>query len=374
MMSRFGKSAAAKPEVKEEIAAVQPAVDPAFSHDRPPGGGIVQELSEGSRGPEPAGLRSSRVEVEHYTTRNWGGRHENEDRIMCYKDEIPSHRPAFDLVGVLDGHDTETASDMVSQRLPGEVSGRLKKGDTIAEANTASMAKLENDLKSLTSSAGTCVLSCAIAGRFVWCANLGDCRSCLVGLVVPEGPAASSSVPTGPAVMKPKVSSFTWMSQDHKAANPAERARVLAAGGMMQDGRVEGLEPLRTLGDFDVKAQVNKGVISTIPEVRRHELVPIDPTKPAQAVLVCATDGVWDCMEAKDIMDLIRARKEICKLQLAMAKESGDPRKPMNKEVLRELAEDLVQFSIAKGSRDDCTAVVAFISVPPTSDGTTATL
>jgi hypothetical protein len=88
---------------------------------------------------------------------------------MCYKDEIPSHRLAFDLVGVLDGHDTETASDMVSQRLPGEVSGRLKKGDTIAEANTASMAKLENDLKSITSSAGTCVLSCAIAGRFVWC-------------------------------------------------------------------------------------------------------------------------------------------------------------------------------------------------------------
>lgn len=78
--------------------------------------------------------------------------------------------------------------------------------------------------------------------------------------------------------------------------------------------------------------------------------------------------------EAKDIIDLIRARKEICKLQLAMAKESGDPRKPMDKEVLRELAEDLVQFSIAKGSRDDCTAVVAFISVPPTSDGTTATL
>merc|ERR1719203_2358544 len=53
-----------------------------------------------------------RVEVAHHTAMNWGGRHDNEDRLMDCRDHHQSL--AFHTLGVCDGHDTETASDNVS--------------------------------------------------------------------------------------------------------------------------------------------------------------------------------------------------------------------------------------------------------------------
>lgn len=132
----------------------------------------------------------------------------------------------------------------------------------------------------------------------------------------------------------------------------------MQAGGVVTDGRVEGLEPSRTLGDFDVKNHVKEGVISIVPEVRRYELG--DGTSPAYAVLVCATDGVWDVLMGQDVCDLIQARKELGRLLAAVREGATADRKP-----LQDLAEDFVQFSIAKGSSDDCTALVALVAVGP---------
>lgn len=342
----------------EDVARVVTPVDISSSapDSRGPGAGLLAEVTEQdieAEGPQaPAAVH---VEVEHYTARNWGGRHENEDRVMNKEDELPESRLRFHTVGVLDGHDTEVASDLVSSRLPGEVGRWLKQGCTVVEAYTRSMEALEDQLKAVTSSAGTCCLSCTIAGRFLWCSNLGDCRAILVPLAVPDS--------TGSAhLLKPKVTGITWMSRDHKASSPEEKRRIERAGGQVMDGRVEGLEPSRTLGDFDVKLRVAKNVVSIVPEVRRHEFVP-NGSAPAQAVLVCATDGVWDVLNGTDICNLIVARKDICGLQTAMASGSARP----DRQVLKLLAEDLVQFSIAKGSRDDCTAICALISVPADS-------
>jgi serine/threonine protein phosphatase PrpC len=248
----------------------------------------------------------------------------------------------------MDGHDSEAASDLVSRNLPGVICRHLKAGEPFVEAYTMTMAELENELKKLASTAGTCVNSCTVAGRFVWCANLGDCRAILVPLQVP-----SASPPERTA---PKANSIVWLSRDQKASSPEEARRIKAAGGMVIDGRVEGLEPSRTLGDFDVKMHTRKGVISIEPEVRCYELG--DGVSPAQAILVCATDGVWDVITGQDICDLIHARKEIRRLQSTIGVDPDCNTRP-----LKDLAEDLVQFSIARGSRDDCTAVVALISV-----------
>lgn len=355
MASRFGKPAAPKPPpIEEEMARV--LQNYTATTGAAAGAGLLLELGELSNdGKVEEPPHACFVEVEHHTARNWGGRHENEDRVMATRDELPDCRLFFHTVGVLDGHDTEVASDLVSSRLPNEVGRRLKQGSSVVEAYTRAVEELEDQLKTVTSSAGTCMLSCTIAGRFLWCANLGDCRAILVPLAVPD------AVPS--PVLKPKPTGITWMSQDHKASSPHEKLRIESAGGQVYDGRVEGLEPSRTLGDFDVKAQVNKGVISIVPEIRRHEFVP-KGSSPAQAVLVCATDGVWDVLSGHDVCNLIVARKEICKLQADLAAGSERP----DRKVLKLLAEDLVQFSIAKGSRDDCTAIVALISVPPASD------
>lgn len=359
MTSRFGgKVAEKKAPIPEESARILPPAEPSFAAraaERAPGGGLLLELSEQAGAVSPP--CRCQVEIEHYSVQCWGGRHSNEDRVVAHRDMLPESNIAFHTVGVLDGHDTDVASDLVSSRLPGEMGRWLKEGYSVVEAYTRSMAELEEQLKAFTSSAGSCVLSCTIAGRFLWCSNLGDCRAILVPLAVPDAAAAASS-----GVLKPKVTGITWMSQDQKASTASERQRIHQAGGQVMDGRVEGLEPSRTLGDFDVKANVKPGVISIIPEIRRHEFVP-DGATPAQAVLVCATDGVWDVLTGQDVCNLIVARKEICKLQADMAAGCEAP----DRDVLKLLAEDLVQFSIAKGSRDDCTAIVSLISVPSAS-------
>lgn len=259
---------------------------------------------------------------------------------------------SYRTVGVLDGHDTDSASDLVSRLLPDAVSKRLKDGKPLIEAYTDAMAEMEESLKKVHASAGTCVNSCTIAGRFVWCANLGDCRSAIV-------PLQEERAHTG----APKAAGIYWMSQDHKASCPSEMKRIRAAGGTVTDGRVEGLEPSRTLGDFDVKMSTKRGVISIVPEVRCFELG--DGRSTEHAILVCGSDGVWDVITGQDICDLIHARKDLSKLMDANI--AGTPIAPGLRKPLRDLAEDVVQFAVAKGSMDDCTCVAALITVLPSS-------
>lgn len=290
------------------------------------------------------------VQVEHHSAKNYKGNHENEDRWIDHHDADETLQLDFHMVGVLDGHDTESASDLVSRLLPAAVSKRLKEGSPLFESYADAMAEMEESLKKVHASAGTCVNSCTIAGRFVWCANLGDCRSALVPLQAERGSAGG-----------PKAAGIYWMSQDHKASSPSEMRRIKAAGGTVVDGRVEGLEPSRTLGDFDVKTSTKKGVISIIPEVRCFELG--DGRSLEHAILVCGTDGVWDVLSAQDICDLIHARKDLAKLMDAAA--SGKPVTPALRRPLRDLAEDVVQFAVAKGSMDDCTCVATLITAHP---------
>mmetsp|Transcript_4209 Transcript_4209/g.10845 ORF Transcript_4209/g.10845 Transcript_4209/m.10845 type:complete len:343 (-) Transcript_4209:70-1098(-) len=340
-MSRFGRAsraAAPKEPIQEADADLVTGTGMPY--------GLVDMEKEAKSAP------TCHIEVAVHSVKNWGGRHENEDRHMAHQDTFGSVN--FHTIGVLDGHDTDSASDLVARTLPGVLSKQLKEGKTIEQGYVAAMAELEDALKKIHASAGTCVCSCTVAGRYVWCANLGDCRAVLLPLQVPETAAAAKAT---------KVQNLVWMSRDHKANLPEEKRRIAAAGGHVVDGRVEGLEPSRTLGDFDVKMQVKKGVISIVPDVRRYELGDGQPGI-SQALLVCCTDGVWDVMSGQDVVDLIHARKELAALQASIC--AGEK---ANCQPLRDFAGDLVDFSIARGSRDDCTAVCALISVLPPARG-----
>lgn len=344
MASRFGLNSRSPIRYREDSAPLATELQ---------GPASLLDLLQEADGSEP---QLCRVVVEHFTTQNWGKRHGNEDRVMYHEDKLPNGSLSFHCVGVMDGHDTEVASDHVSRCLPLEVSRLLKEGYSVVDAYKKCMEILEAQLKQVTASAGTCVLSCTLAGRFVWCANLGDCRAMLVSLVVPDNVDATpqSSLP------KPQIDRIVWLSRDHKASLPYERERIANVGGTVVDGRVGGLEPSRTLGDFDVKAGVNPDVISIVPDIKRHELG--NGTDISQALIICATDGVWDLLSGTDICNLVVARNQIVALQSAMASSSEAS---IDTSVLRALAEDCVQFSVAKGSRDDCTAIVTFVSVPP---------
>lgn len=252
------------------------------------------------------------VQVACSTKQCWGGRHENEDRFVTVTDSTAGGLP-FHIVGVMDGHDTAVASDTVSQLLPEVLSPHLKAGMPVADAYILAMAELEETLRDVHSTAGTCVLSCAVAGRFVWCSNLGDCRAALIRLRAPEQNGGA-----------PSLESLCWLSCDQKASTTAEQSRIQQAGGKVVDGRVCGLEPSRTLGDFDVKEETGEGVISIVPEIRRAELG--DGNDAAYALLICATDGVWDVLSGQDVAKMVKGREELGPLlqqQLSSRSESG---------------------------------------------------
>lgn len=340
-MSRFGRRGDRPP--KEPV----PEADAGLVETL--GEGVPISLVEVEKDMARTGC-TCRVEHASHTETNWGNRHGNEDRVMKVRGNHAGH--SFHTIGVLDGHDTEMASDAVSKLFPPAVAKHLKAGHPVEEAFRVTMAECEKALSRTVQTAGTCVCSCLVAGRHVWCGNLGDCRSCLITLQVPE--SASSAT---------KCTSCVWMSKDHKGSVPEEIARIRALGGRVSDGRIEGLEPSRTLGDFDVKAATPPGVISIIPEVRCHAMG--ENGLPDQAVIVCATDGVWDVISGQDICDLIHARRELAGVQYSSVRQATGS---VDNAPLKVLAEDLVQFAVARGSHDDCTAVVALVTVRPPGD------
>jgi serine/threonine protein phosphatase PrpC len=79
---------------------------------------------------------------------------------------------------------------------------------------------------------GCTAVSAFVKGRKIFIANCGDSRAviCRSGLAMP-------------------------LTVDHKPSLPLEKARILAAGGVVLHGRVNGnLNLTRSIGDFAFKA------------------------------------------------------------------------------------------------------------------------
>jgi serine/threonine protein phosphatase PrpC len=85
------------------------------------------------------------------------------------------------------------------------------------------------------------------------------------------------------------------LSEDHKPDNLDEKKRILAAGGFVEDNRVNGsLNLSRSLGDFEYKSNEKKSykeqMVTSLPEVTKVERTDKDQ------FLVLACDGIWDCL------------------------------------------------------------------------------
>lgn len=123
------------------------------------------------------------------------------------------------------------------------------------------------------------------------------------------------------------------LSFDHKPANEEEKVRIQGAGGFVEYGRVNGnLALSRALGDFEFKKNYSlspeKQIITANPDVTCHELSEEDE------FLVLACDGIWDCLNSQQVVDIVRGQvaegKElwevcemICDLCLAPDTSSG---------------------------------------------------
>ena len=129
-------------------------------------------------------------------------------------------------------------------------------------------------ISQFTGCTATVVLICKDA---IFCANAGDSRTIL----------GRSS----------KTNSVEALSEDHKPDNAEEKARIEAAGGFVEENRVNGsLNLSRSLGDFEYKSNPKKSykeqMVTCDPEVR---CVQRQPSHDEFIILAC--DGIWDCVD-----------------------------------------------------------------------------
>lgn len=95
------------------------------------------------------------------------------------------------------------------------------------------------------------------------------------------------------------------MSEDHKPTNTGESARITAAGGFVEFGRVNGnLALSRAIGDFEFKQNYSlepeKQIVTADPEFTTHQI------DGEEEFLVLACDGIWDCLSSQQVVDFVR--------------------------------------------------------------------
>ncbi|BGP43534.1 Protein phosphatase 2C 2 [Rhodotorula kratochvilovae] len=206
--------------------------------------------------------------------------------VLSLGDETNGKKTSF--FAVYDGHGGSTvakfAGDTVHSRLA--ANDFFKRKDWEASLKRAYL-ETDEDLRANPDFRGdpsgcTAVSAIITPERNIICANAGDSRA-----VMSVGGEA-----------KP-------LSFDHKPTNQGETSRIVAAGGFVEFGRVNGnLALSRALGDFDFKQSANldpeQQIVTADPDITVHEATPDDE------FLVLACDGIWDVLTSQQVIDYVR--------------------------------------------------------------------
>ncbi|KAL2011765.1 hypothetical protein VTN00DRAFT_4483 [Thermoascus crustaceus] len=197
----------------------------------------------------------------------------------------PDKRLSF--FGVYDGHGGDKVAQFAGENIhkivakqesfaKGDIEQALKDGFLATDRAILEDPKYEEEVSGCTASVGI------ISRDKIWVANAGDSRSVL-GV---KGRA------------KP-------LSFDHKPQNEGEKARISAAGGFVDFGRVNGnLALSRAIGDFEFKKSAElapeQQIVTAYPDVTVHEITEDDE------FLVIACDGIWDCQSSQAVIEFVR--------------------------------------------------------------------
>ncbi|ORX71573.1 PP2C-domain-containing protein [Linderina pennispora] len=197
----------------------------------------------------------------------------------------PDNESAF--FAVYDGHGGQTSALFAGDQLQnfivsnehyaaGDFEKAIKAGYINADA------ELRKDPKMVNDSSGCTAVSVLITkeGK-VYCGNAGDSR-CIIST---KGRAIA-------------------LSNDHKPKDEIEFNRIMAGGGFVEFGRVNGnLALSRAIGDFEFKNNpalpAEKQIVTADPDVIGHKLSADDE------FLVIACDGIWDCMTNQQVAQFV---------------------------------------------------------------------
>jgi protein phosphatase 2C family protein 2/3 len=199
--------------------------------------------------------------------------------------------------GVYDGHGGDKVAIYTGEHLheivakqdafaEGDIKKALQDGFLATDRAILSDPRYEEEVSGCTASVGI------LSKDKIYVANSGDSRTVL-GV---KGRA------------KP-------LSFDHKPQNEAEKARIQAAGGFVDFGRVNGnLALSRAIGDFEFKKSADlppeQQIVTAFPDVEIHEITSDDE------FLVVACDGIWDVQSSQAVIEFVR-RGIVAKQDLA---------------------------------------------------------
>jgi protein phosphatase 1G len=182
--------------------------------------------------------------------------------------------------------DTQIVTDAGRRLLAGYAEEGLAQGDGGASRDRLGGDQMDDDEGSMHAgpSAGCTSVVAVLKGSTLYVANAGDSRAVLCRAGVAQD-----------------------MSMDHKPTLDGEKARILAAGGFVADGRVKGSLALsRAIGDMEFK-QANhlpaeQQMVTALPDVQSVRLTAGDE------FLIIACDGIWDVMTSQAAVDFVRQR------------------------------------------------------------------
>lgn len=123
----------------------------------------------------------------------------------------------------------------------------------------------------------------------IYCANAGDSRT----VMCEKGVAVD-------------------LSEDHKPDLPAERSRIVGAGGEVSEGRVNGMLALsRAIGDFDYKGVTPPKDANSAWFLKNHMVTAYPDVKVVQLhkdieFIILACDGIWDCKTSDEVVQHFR--------------------------------------------------------------------
>ncbi|KAG9237526.1 phosphatase 2C-domain-containing protein [Amylocarpus encephaloides] len=205
----------------------------------------------------------------------------------------------FSFFGVYDGHGGDRVAVFAGENIhqivakqeafkKGDIEQALKDGFLATDRAILNDPRYEEEVSGCTASVGI------VSAKKIFVGNAGDSRSVL-GV---KGRA------------KP-------LSFDHKPQNEGEKARITAAGGFVDFGRVNGnLALSRAIGDFEFKKSAElapeQQIVTAFPDVTVHDITDDDE------FLVVACDGIWDCQSSQAVVEFVRrgiaAKQELSKI------------------------------------------------------------
>ncbi|CAI5727626.1 hypothetical protein KXD40_005646 [Peronospora effusa] len=249
---------------------------------------------------------------------------------------IPMHPDVPDTicVAVFDGHGGSAVSTYIAEKIVEAITATEafkkdhKSPESLAMALCEGFMAVDEMLKNhpefgtASDEMGSTGLFAIVTPKDVVCANVGDSRCILSNAKIPE---------------------VVQLSVDHKPDLEFEKQRIVAAGGTVFRGRVcGGVAVSRSFGDLWFKRNVDlkphQQLVTSEPCVR------VQRRDPADEFLVLCCDGIFDVMSNDQLRKFIRNN---------LKNNIKDP---------KDIAEKLLDECLAKGSRDNMSAVIVLFN------------